>query len=131
MKPKSQRHRSAKEIADALNAQFKDVAAVNAMAYVPPSPLTWFSGGGGDSIEMAVMSVGEYKSLNIAMQNLMTAAKKSPIFSHVDNQLKWDREQFEVNIDREKVAELNVPMQSITSTISTLLAGRNAGKFSY
>lgn len=131
LKPKNQRHRSAKEIADVLNAQFKDIAAVYAIAYVPPSPLTWFSEGGGDGIEMAVMTVGDYKPLNLAMQRLIAEAKKFPIFTHVDNQLKWDREQFEVNIDREKVAGLKVSMQSITNTISTLLAGRNVGKFSY
>jgi multidrug efflux pump len=61
----------------------------------------------------------------------VTSAKTYPGFSHVDNQLKWDREQFEVNLDREKAAELKVPLQSITSTISTLLAGKNVGKFSY
>ncbi len=131
LKPKNQRHRSAQDIADILNAQFKDIAAVHVMAYVPPSPLTWFGGGGGDSVEMAVMSVGDYKPLNAAMQNLIATIKKYPQFTHVDNELKWDREQFEVNIDREKVAELKIPMQSITNTISTLLAGRNAGKFSF
>jgi multidrug efflux pump len=131
LKPWYQRHRGAKDIADELNTQFKDIAAVRVMASVPPPPLTWFSGGEGDSVEMAVMSVGDYKELNGVMERLVAAAKKYPGFARVDSQLKWDREQFEVNIDREKAAELKVPMQSITSTISTLLAGKNVGKFSY
>jgi multidrug efflux pump len=131
LKPWNQRQRSAKAIADELNEKFKDIPGVRAMASVPSPPLTWFSGGQGDSVEMAVMSVGDYKELNGVMQQLVTAAKTYPGFAHVDNQLKWDREQFEVNLDREKAAELKVPLQSITNTISTLLAGKNVGKFSY
>jgi multidrug efflux pump len=131
LKPWYKRHRSAQQIATDLDDQFKEMTGVRVSASVPPPPLTWFGGSEGNSIEMAVMTAGNYKDLHQVMQNVIEEAKKFPGFSHVDSQLKWDREQFEVNIDREKIADLKIPMQSITNTISTLLAGKNVGKFEY
>jgi len=42
--------------------------------------------------------------------------------------LKWDSEQFQVNIDRDKAADLRVTIPSITNTLSTLIAGKLIGK---
>ncbi|MDR3478757.1 MAG: efflux RND transporter permease subunit [Gammaproteobacteria bacterium] len=133
LKPWYKRFRSAQTIVNDLNLKAAQFAGVMTLATVPPSPLTWFGGGGGqgNNVEMAVMTVGEYKDLHALMQELILAAKKYPVFSRVDNQLKWDRSQFEVTIDREKAADLKVPMANITNTISTLLAGRTTGKFEY
>lgn len=131
LKPLSKRHKGAQQIADALNKQFEKIPNAIVMAAVPPSPLSWFSGGQGSSVGMSVMTSGDYKELHASIKSLISSAKKIPMFTYVDNQLKWDRSQFEINIDREKAADLKIPMQSITNTISTLLAGRNVGKFEF
>ncbi|MDR3492314.1 MAG: efflux RND transporter permease subunit [Gammaproteobacteria bacterium] len=131
LKPLSQRHHSAQDIADSLSEKIGDIPGVNVSVSVPPSPLTWFSGSQGDSVGLAVMSVGEYKDLHTVMQQLVQALKKYPQFSHVDSRLKWDRNQFEVNIDREKISDLHISLPSITNTISTFIAGRSAGKFQF
>ena len=131
LKPRNQRKRSAQEIAQDINSKLNQFAGVRAFIQVPPSPLVHLASSSGNNVALMVMSAGDYKDLNISMQQLLTAAKKTGMFVYIDNQLKWDREQFEVNIDREKAADLGVPMSSITSTISTMLAGRNDGKFEY
>jgi multidrug efflux pump len=131
LKPWYQRHRSAQEIAAALDAQFKDIPGVRINVSVPPPPFVNFSGNHGSDVGMAVMSAGEYKDLHATMETLINAAKNYPGFLHVDNSLNWDREEFEVSIDREKASDLKVPMPNITNTISALLAGKLAGKFEY
>jgi multidrug efflux pump len=131
LKPRNQRRRSVQAIAEELNTKVNQFAGVRAYIQVPPSPLVYLASSTGNNVALMVMTAGEYKDLNISMQELLNAARKTGVFSRVDNQLKWDREQFEVNIDREKAADLNVPMINITNTISTLLAGRNNGKFEY
>jgi multidrug efflux pump len=133
LKPWYKRFRSAKAIVQELNLKAEQFAGVTVAAVVPPPPIAWLGGGGsqGNNVEMAVMTAGEYKDLSATMHELILEAKKSPVFARVDNQLKWDRSQFEVTIDREKAADLNVPMSHITNTISTLLAGRTTGKFEY
>jgi multidrug efflux pump len=131
LKPKNQRQRSAQEIADDITDQTKQIPGVKISAFVPPSPLTWFSGGEGNNVGLAVMSVGEYRDLYAVMKAFVSQVKKSPAFVFADSHLKWDKNQFEISIDREKIADLNISMQTITNSISTLLAGRTVGKFEY
>src|SRR6185312_6768102 len=83
------------------------------------------------NVTMEVMSSSNYKDLHAVMQQMIAAAKKSKIFTRVDSKLKWDGEQFELSIDREKAADMKMPMANITNTISTLLAGRTIGHFEY
>jgi multidrug efflux pump len=131
LKPQNKRHRTAQEVADDLSAQVKSLPGVRVSVFTPPPPLTWFSEGNGSSIYLEVMSATDYRSLHTIMQQLIIDAQKYPGFSKVDSKLKWDGEQFELNINREKAADMQVPMPNITNTISTFLAGRNVGYFEY
>lgn len=125
------RKRSALEIATAISEQVKNISGVNVYAGPLPSPLTWFGSDNGSSVALEVMTSGDYKELYNTMQRLVAAAKKYPGLQNVDNRLKWDSEQFEVTIDREKIADMNLAMKDITRTISILLAGQKVGYFSY
>lgn len=129
--PKNKRNRTANEIAASLDEQVKSIPGVRVSVFPPSSPLTWFHEGNGSSVVMEVMSSKDYRSIHTVMDQLKAAAQKYPGFSHVDSKLKWDGEQFEIQINREKAAAMKVSMQNITNTISTLLAGRNVGYFNY
>lgn len=129
--PQAKRKRSTEEIASALDEQVNTISGVKVTVAPPPPPLTWFSSGNGARLAMQVMSSSDYKNLHEVMQHLISAVQQSPVFLRVDTALQWDGEQFEVSINREKAADMKVPMQNITNTISTLLAGRTAGHFEY
>ncbi|MEO8400802.1 MAG: efflux RND transporter permease subunit [Gammaproteobacteria bacterium] len=129
--PRDKRKRSEIEIVQAINADVDHIAGVQVNAAPAMSPLMWFSDNEGSSLSMRVMSTMDYKKLHAVMQQLIQAAQKYPGFLHVDSSLKWDGSQFEVSINREKAADMQVSMQDITSTISILLAGRKTGHFEY
>lgn len=131
LKPRKDRKRSAQEIVNWLNKEMQQLSGVEGSAFVPPPPLTWSAGSHGDNVALKIMSASDYKTLHSTMQQLKNILQKNPMFGHVDSQLKWDGEQFDVNIDREKAADMQVPILTITNTISTLLAGRNVGYFEY
>jgi len=132
LKPISQRHRSASQIADEINEKAKLLPGARINASPPPPPLTMFSDTeDGNYVGMALMSSAEYKDIHQGTEQLIKALKSNPAFNFVDSKLKWDNSQFEINIDREKASNMHVPMANITATISTLLAGRTAGKFEY
>lgn len=128
--PKNQRSKTANQIADALQLEVKNFPGVDVTVFPEPSPLAWSSHDGSD-VSLQVMSSSDFKELHQMMQQMIEAAKKSPVFLKVDSRLKWDGEQFDITIDREKMADASVSMQSITNTISTLLAGRTVGHFEY
>ncbi len=123
--------RSSSDIAEELSAQLKDLPGVRASAFTPPPPLTWASDNHGQSLSLKVLSAGDYRNLHEVMRHVVDVVQKNPMFSYVDHKLKWDGEEFEVNINREKAADMRVPMQNITKTISVLLAGPSVGYFEY
>lgn len=129
--PRSERSKTAMQIANEMGEEVKNFPGVDVYVYPEESPLAWSAGSEGANVTMEVMSSSNYKDLHEVMQQMIAAAKKSKVFARVDSKLKWDGEQFELNIDREKAADMKMPMANITNTISTLLAGRTVGHFEY
>lgn len=129
--PRNKRNKSASEIAVLLDEKAKELSGVVIHFSPAASPLAGAGGSEGSSIGMEIMSTSDYKELHSLMKNMIEAAKKHPGFIYLDSRLKWDGEQFELKIDREKASDMNISMQNITQTISTLLAGRTVGHYEY
>jgi multidrug efflux pump len=129
LKPKNERKQSTAATLAQLKDQTKATTGVNVHLSLSSPPLARFAGSeAGDNIELAIMSTSDYRQLQQISQRLMDELKTMPQFTYVDNKLKWDSEEFEINIDRNKAADLKVPISSIGSTISFLLASRTIGK---
>lgn len=129
LKPKNERTQSIQATVQGLTQILSNVSGVRVNVSVPPPTLAEFAGGDqGDSLGLTIMTAGDYRKLQQISENVMTAIKKVPGFVHVDNRLKWDSEQFQIDIDREKAADLDVAIPDITNTISTLIAGKTVGK---
>jgi multidrug efflux pump len=129
LKPRGQRKHSTEEIVQSLTKQANMISGVRVNVFTPPPPLAEVaSSDQGDSMGLVMMTSSDYGKLQQATKVMVDEIKKISGFSHVENALKWDSEQFQVSIDRDRAADLRVPIPSITNTISTLLAGRNVGK---
>ncbi len=129
LKPKSERQHSLAEISQMLSGAADKLAGVRVFAFIPPSPLTQISSNdSGHNLGLVLMTGGDYRRLQDISQELTKAIKANPLFTYADNALKWDNEELQVNIDRAKAADLNVPITTITDTLSTMIAGRMIGK---
>ena len=129
LKPKNQREQSTGEIIASLSAQTNSLTGVRVQVFPSMPPLAQFAGNDeGNNVSMVLMTTGDYRHLQQASTQLMNEIKKNPLFVRADNRLKWDSEEFQININREKAADLNVPISSIANTISTLMASRSIGK---
>jgi multidrug efflux pump len=129
LKPKNQRQRSTMEIVGLLNQQTGNLTGVRVYVFTPPPPLAQVAGNNeGDNIGLVLMTSGDYRQLQQASTNMVEALKPLPIFIRVDNKLKWDSEQFELSIDRNRAADLKVSLPAITDTLFTLLAGKTIAK---
>lgn len=129
LKAKGERERSTAAIVADLTQEVNKLSGVRVNVITPSPPLAEMTGSDdGDSLGLVLMTSSDYLKLQQTTHLIMDEIKKIPGFVHVQNKLKWDTEQFEVNIDRERAADLHVPVNNITNTISTLIAGRNVGK---
>lgn len=129
LKPKADRKQKTEDVLQDITAQASQVAGVRINTFIPSPPLVEFAGGdAGDNVGIVIMTSGDYRQLQQVVAKVMDAIKLIPGFIHVDNKLKWDSEQFQVNIDRDRAADLKVSIPSISNTISTLLASKTIGK---
>ena len=97
-------------------------------AMPPPSLVEYVGGSSGDNVGLVIMTTADYRKLQQVTQQIMTQLRKNPGFLHIDNRMKWESDQFQLAINRDRAADLRVPMSAITNTLSTLLAGRTVGK---
>lgn len=129
LKEKNERKLSTEQVVQLIMEQTASISGVRVIAFTPPPPLAEVaSADEGDNLGLVLMSSSDYRKLQQSGQQLVDEIRKLPMFSYVDHSLKWDKEEFQVNIDREKAADLGVSIPSITNTLSTLIAGKNIGK---
>lgn len=129
LKPAKERKHSTEEIVASLNAQAASISGVRVNVSTPSSPLSEVAGSDeGDNLGLVLMTTRDFRKLQQTSTQIVDAIKQLPMFAHVEHSLHWDSEQFQVNIDRDKAADLKVTIPSITNTLSTLIAGRNIGK---
>lgn len=129
LKPRNERKRTTAQLVEALNSEVSTIAGVRANVFTPSPSLAEVAGSdSGDNIGLVLMTSSDYRKLQQITQQMMELIKQVPGFTHVENGLKWDSEQFQLNLDREKAADLKISLSSVANTLSTLLAGRNVGK---
>jgi len=129
LKPKSARKLGVEELQQLYQQGADKIIGVKVFVMPASSPLSWYSEGRGSSISMKIISPVSYQDLYHLTQNLVTEARKFPGFVRVNSGLNWDGEQFELNIDRDKAADMHVAISDVTNMLSTLLSGRTHGFF--
>jgi len=129
LKPRDQRKMTMNEIIEKLTAQTSSASGVRVNVMAPPPALAQAArNDDGDNLGIVLMTSSDYRKLHQTAKQVVDAIKQLPMFSYADYSLKWDTQQFEVNVDRDKAADLRVPISSITNTLSTLIAGKIVGK---
>src|SRR3984893_10085873 len=121
LKPWGERSRSAQQLKPLMQRKAAAVEGMNAFVFsLPPLP----GSIGGLPVQMAIYSTGGYKDIYSAMDNIKAAARKSGLFMVTDSDLDFNQPTIQVKVDRSKVNELGLTMQSIGDTLA-LLVGEN------
>lgn len=131
LKPWQQREVNSAQVVKQLEEQIKDIPGANIYVHPFSTPLARYSDSQGNNMGLAIMTSGSYKDLFNITENIQAKFKNNPNFTYSDHDLKWDAKQFIVKIDREKAADLHIPMSNINETIQTLIAGQNITKYSF
>jgi len=118
-KPWEERDRSQKQIIGDMTAKFAGVTGLSGGVF-GDSPLP---GTTGVPVQFAITTTADYRSLNEVAQRLKEKAQESGLFIYTDLDLKYEKPQTIVEIDRDKAAAYGVRMQDIASTLSVLTGG--------
>jgi multidrug efflux pump len=121
LKPWGERSRSSQQLKPLMQQKAAAVEGMNAFVFsLPPLP----GSIGGLPVQMVIYSTGGYKDIYLAMDKVKAAARKSGLFMVTDSDLDFNQPTIQVRVDRSKVNELGLTMQSIGDTLA-LLVGEN------
>jgi multidrug efflux pump len=127
MKPWDERTRTSMQLQPLFQQALGGLAAVRAVAFLtPPLP----GGGGGLPVQFIVGTTESYERLDEVSMALMDKARASGMFAFIDNDLKIDKPQTTVEIDRDKTAQLGLTMRDVGSSLGWMLGGGYVNYFS-
>jgi multidrug efflux pump len=126
LKDWSERERSAQQIAQGLFPQFMGIAGLMAFPVTPP-PLG--QQGFGQPVSFVVQSTLSWDELGKLVQRLLEKMSQNPRLTNPDSDLKLNKPELKIDIDREKVAAVGASVGSVGRTLETLLGGRNVTRF--
>ncbi|MBG8552192.1 efflux RND transporter permease subunit [Hymenobacter guriensis] len=119
------RPQSQQLLADKLSAGVKQLSAARTSVSQDQS----IGGGGGGLPVQFVIQTQDFDKLRTAVPKFLDAARQAPTFQFVDVNLKFNKPELRVTIDREKAQSLGVSVQSISQTLQSGLSGQRYGYF--
>ena len=122
----SERDKTQHEIANDLNRWA--TAYVGAKANVSERPTISVNRRGGPPIQY-IIQAPNFKKLEEKIPEFMREAEKDPTFSYTDVDLKFDKPEIYVTIDREKAESLGVSVRDVAQTLQLSLSGQRFGYF--
>ncbi|MBW8245140.1 efflux RND transporter permease subunit [Muricauda oceani] len=122
----SERERSQREIAEDLGQWSK--AFVGGRSNVSERPTISVNRRGGPPIQF-IIQAKNFQKLEEKVPEFMAEAEKDPTFSFVDVNLKFNKPEIYVSIDREKAESLGVSVRDVAQTLQLSLSGQRFGYF--
>jgi multidrug efflux pump len=120
------RSRRSPEIAKELFPKFAGIPGVMAFPVTPPSL--------GQSprerpVNFVVVTAAPYEELQKVTGEILAELAKNPSLTNVDTDLKLNKPELSVNVNRDKAADMGVPVETIGRTLETFLGGRQVTRF--
>ncbi len=127
LKPWDQRERSAAELVGEAQQKLAAIPGVQTFAIVPPA----LPGGGNFPVEVVLASTAETSEILGFARQLQEKATASGMFAFpplID--VKLDQPESEIVLDRDKVAELGLDLQTVGRDLGAALGGGFVNRFS-
>ncbi|MGD8575197.1 MAG: efflux RND transporter permease subunit [Gammaproteobacteria bacterium] len=127
LKPWSERERTQMQIKPEVQAKVSQIAAFQTAAFSkPPLP----GAGGGLPVQFVVGTTHGEKQLYKVTQQMIGKAYASGLFAYVASDLRYDKASMNLKIDRDRVADLGLDMQTVGSDLAWMLGGNYVNFFS-
>jgi multidrug efflux pump len=125
LKPWSERERKQQEIVAELMPKMFGLPGVLAFPINPPS-----LGQNFRSYPVSfVVQANSYTELQSMVNDLMAKARTFPGLANLDSDLKLNKPNLRIKIDREKASAVGVAVGEVGQTLETLLGGRQVTRF--
>ncbi len=126
LKPWEERKKKQQQIADELRPKFAAIPGALAFPINPPSLGQSFR---STPVEYVVMSQVPYAELQRTVDRFLEEVRKYPGVQNVQTDLRLNTPEVRVTINRDKLSDLGVPVDTVGRTLETMLGGRQVTRF--
>ncbi len=126
--PWSERKRNANEVQGIVQKKLTEIAGAQVAVFQPPSLP---GSGGGLPVQLVITTTDSYERLNEVSKNFLEKAKNLGIFGYIDTDLKFDKPQTNILLDRDKAAQMGLNMENIGTVLSSALGGGYVNYFNW
>jgi multidrug efflux pump len=126
LKPWEERTRKQQQIAEELRPKFMEIPGAIAFPINPPSLGQSFR---STPIEFVVMSQVPYAELQRIVDRFLDEVRKYPGVQNLQIDLRLNTPEVRVAINRDKLADIGVGVDTVGRTLETMLGGRQVTRF--
>ena len=126
LKPWEERKKRQQQIADELRPKFQSVPGAIAFPLNPPSLGQSFR---STPVEFVIMSQIPYPDLQRLVDRFLDEARKYPGVQNLQTDLRLNTPEVRVRINRDKLSDIGVPVDTVGRTLETMLGGRQVTRF--
>lgn len=126
LSPWEDRERTQMEIVRGLQPKLSKITGVRAFANNPGS---FGQSARNKPVEFVIQTSGSYAELDSYLEKFIAEAEKFPGLLNLDSDLRLNKPQIEVDMDRERVADTGAGVRAVGRTLETLLGGRQVTRF--
>ncbi len=124
-KPWAERERTVFEMMPEVQQKLAEISGVRILPITPPA----LPGGGQFPVEFVIASTAESKEIYDYALKLEKVMRESGMFPFQVIDMKVDQPEYQLNIDRDKVADLGLNMRDVVQDLGTLLGGGYVNRF--
>jgi HAE1 family hydrophobic/amphiphilic exporter-1 len=129
LKPWADRKRTASEVVGQINAlAVKNISEATVLAVGPP-PIVGLGNAAGFTMMLQDRAGNSPQYLAEQAQRFIAAASKRPEIGRIYTLYRANVPQKSIQVDKDKVGKLGIPLDDVNSTVSTLLGGYFVNNF--
>ncbi len=116
-----ERKRTTLELAREMSPKFNALPGVSAFAITPPSLGQGFR---ERPLNFVIQTSDSYQNLNAVVRQMLDEMARNPGIQSPDVDLRLNKPELRVEIDRDKAADMGVSVEVVAKAIETMLGGR-------
>jgi multidrug efflux pump len=124
--PWEERKRTTQEMARDMTPRVAGLSGVTAFPITPPSLGQGFS---QRPISFVIITSDSYQNLSQTVRAFQDELAKNPGFVQVDTDLRLNKPELRMEVDRERAADMGVSVDAIARSVETMLGGRNVTRY--
>jgi multidrug efflux pump len=126
LKPWEERTKKQQQITDELRPGFAAIPGAIAFPLNPPSLGQSFR---STPIEFVIMAQVPYAELQRTVDRFLEEMRKFPVAQNLQTDLRLNTPEVRVKINRDKLSDVGIPVETIGRTLETMLGGRLVTRF--